>query len=47
MSCPYKVRGLVQDNLQKLVDRGDRLDDLGEKAGTHARPVESTNFVNV
>ena len=33
-ACPYKVRAIVQDNLQKLEDRAERLDDLGERAGT-------------
>ena len=29
-----KVKGIVRENLNKVTERGERLDDLGEKAGT-------------
>ena len=29
-----KVKGIVRENLNKVIERGEKLDDLGEKAGT-------------
>jgi hypothetical protein len=29
-----KVKGIVRQNINKVVERGDKLEDLGDKAGT-------------
>ena len=31
--CDYKVKGIVRENIHKVVERGEKLDDLGDKAG--------------
>lgn len=35
--CPmgilHQVRGLLTQNIEKVVQRGERLDDLGDRAG--------------
>ena len=30
----HQVKGIVRDNINKVVERGERLDDIGDKAGT-------------
>ena len=34
-STQYKVKGIVRQNINKVVERGERLDDLGDKAGMY------------
>ena len=29
----HQVKGIVRQNINKVVERGERLDDLGDKAG--------------
>ena len=32
-TCTHQVKGIVQQNIHKVIERGEKLDDVGDKAG--------------